>query len=851
MSSTNNLGNWNNSPEVASVANTAPPTGAVDVGEQAQVSRAPAEKKSVIDARKRVAEARTAVEAAQAKAKVARAKADEAEAKALDLEYQVADTEALAAEARLRGAKEKEAKKIQAEVEAKRKKATDLQTKATSAGVEVKPAAERKRVVEAKEAERKRKTADAEEAAAVKVEKILSEAEAELTAAEAALADVEARAAAEAKAKAEEEALEAERRAIAKAEAEAAAKAAEEAERQRAAAAPKLTEEELKAFEERFMKKKPTEEEPAQWEETRKTPSPPTPPQRATGPDIILSTVYSQVYDTEPPSLTGVDPMSREYQNRVVSFVDIPAGTVLFRGERLPDEDEDLRNFYRDFLGSIGADGRFCLPPTYNVFFYPFPYVAFGAEDYGQRFNALQMYVTRKKVTLVCMISPAYKVRGSPIGHDAFMPIMRCNKVYQMDPEAFEPILCGSTGDRKDKKLDAMSFDNCLNPYYMDALKKQGSTEIPIHGWMAIAEKDSFDIYEGKGRNKQTVKKGKNTAMGTYIKQLETRYPGKVPEVLSWMYTDQAKHRGFPEICLHPMTPHPGSETQYIDAPTMDSALNFISENSDKFVYLPLACFTASQTLDGLETDYAVTDIPKMNRKKFPREAERATDAETMRSAVRQGIERQVDAYMTRFMTEGIEIPGVGLSKIVFDPRTGFYVVDSFVRRKNPMIQDITKRYEDGSIPSFPYLSILMSLETAEDRKNAMDYCIIYNQFNPQKLFNPELLYQEGPIVYRSFIFSRPPNYQGLFTNLDSKFPLNLKMATNRATFKFKRNIIDRGETLQKGFTTKELGKAPQTKRKGQRGGRHMRTRRQRRSMLEAIANENLGVVQETLLGNE
>lgn len=798
---TNNLENWErglNAPSATKV---------VEEPTVAPVSKGPAqraEKKSVIDARKRVAEARAIVEAAQGKATAARTKADEAESKATE-----AEAKALA------GAKDKAAEALK------------------------------------KGAQAKRKVAEQEKAAAVKVEKTLADAQAQLATAEAALVEVEARAAAEAKAKAEEEAAEAERKAAAKAEAEAAkaeAEAEAEAERQRIAALPAATENDLRLFEEKFMKKKPAAVEETtgaaegKWEESRAPTPPPAPPaQTGPVPEIIYSAVYSTVFDTVPPTLQGMDPSDRRFKQRVVSFVDIPAGTVLFRGERLPDEDEDLRNFYRDFLGSIGADGRFCMPPTYNVFFYPFPYVAFGAEDYGERFNALQMYVTRKKITLVCMIGPSDKVRGSPKGYDSSMPIMRCNKVYEMNPEVFEPVFCGATGDRKDKKLDAMGYDNCLNPYYMDSVRRSGSNLTPIHGWMAIAEKDSFDIFEGQGRNKRTLKKGKNTPMGTYLKQMETRFPGKVAEVLSWMYTDQAGHRGFPEISLYPMTPHPGVETRYIDAPTMDSALNFISENSDKFMYLPLACFTATQTLDGLETDYAVTNIPKQNRKRFPRD----TDTTTMRSQVREGIERQVDAYMSRFMKEGIEIPGIGLSKIVFDPRTGFYVVDSFIRKKNPIIQDITKITDQGYNPYFPYLSILMSLETPEDRKIAMDYCIIYNRYNQQKLFMPELLYQEGPVVYRSFIFSRPSNYQGLFTNMNSKFPLNLKLATNRATFKFKRNLINRGETLEKGFTAKELG---QTKKRFQKGGRHKRTRKTNRNLMDAIANENLGLVQETLL---
>ena len=612
-----------------------------------------------------------------------------------------------------------------------------------------------------------------------------------------------------------------------------------------------------------FKKNTPVVEPEAKWEDelvptttTTRTTIPEALPQEEVKQqtvDLIVSTVYSRFFDSEP-SRAALHPTDPKFKQRVVSFVDIPAGTVLFRGERLPDEGEDLRNFYRDFLGSIeaGPAKRFCMPPTYNVFFYPFPYVAFGAEDYGERFNALQMYVTRKKITLACMIGPSDKVRGSPKGYDIFMPIMRCNNVYKEDEKAFESVFCGATGDRKDKKLDAMSYDNCLNPYYMDILLQKGSQEIiPLNGWMAIAERDSFDAFEGRGRNKRTVKKGKNLPMGAYLKELEGRFPGKVGEVLSWMYTDQAGHRGFPEISLYPMSPHPGTETQYIDAPTMDSALDYIEKNSDKFVYLPLACFTATQTLDGLESDYVVTNIPKENRKRFPKEGKE------MRKAVRKGIEKQVDAYMTRFMTEGIEIPGIGLSKIVFDPRTGFYVIDSFIRKKNPHIWDITKQFEDGSYSTFPYLNILMSLETPEDRKIAMDYCIIYNRFNQDKLFNPELLYQEGPVVYRSFIFTRPANYRELFTNINSRFPLNLKKATNRATFKFKVNKMNHDGMLEKGFTEKELG-LPQTQTqtqtktktrgRGMKGGRYGRTRKQRRSIQDSIMNENLGLVQETLL---
>ena len=87
-------------------------------------------------------------------------------------------------------------------------------------------------------------------------------------------------------------------------------------------------------------------------------------------------------------------------------FVDIPAGTLLFRGIRLPDiaKGDDTRYFVRDFLGDPVGDS-FCMTPVHNVFFYPFPYIPFGAHTVGKRFNAINVYVTRKTMRIVCFIA--------------------------------------------------------------------------------------------------------------------------------------------------------------------------------------------------------------------------------------------------------------------------------------------------------------------------------------------------------------------------------------------------------------------------------------------------------------
>ena len=73
-------------------------------------------------------------------------------------------------------------------------------------------------------------------------------------------------------------------------------------------------------------------------------------------------------------------------------LVDLPIGTLLFRGVKLPDvaNGDDARLFVREFLGMPNGDS-FCLSPVTNVFFYPFPYVAFGADHVGVKFNAAEV----------------------------------------------------------------------------------------------------------------------------------------------------------------------------------------------------------------------------------------------------------------------------------------------------------------------------------------------------------------------------------------------------------------------------------------------------------------------------
>ncbi len=556
-----------------------------------------------------------------------------------------------------------------------------------------------------------------------------------------------------------------------------------------------------------------------------------------TGRDTLIGSVYSKTF----PSKQGV---KDEY--RKIHYVDLPAGTILFRGERIPDVDESELNFYRDFLGSIVTEGEYCLPPTYNVFFYPFPYIPFGVNGFGARFNAIQMYVTRKKVTLACFVGPSTQVRGTPKGFDLDMPVVRCNALVEKN----NFILCGMTPEKQKSKVKQMAYDNCVNPMV--------TTDIPINGWMAIAEKDSIDDFEDEKKYKSTPK---NTSLAKYVSKFGSRMQSKLPEVLSWMYTDQNKHRGFPEIAMHPLTSYPKDKNIITKAATVEEALDYIKQNSGNFVYLPLACFTKSQTLDGIESDYKVRNISEGDRKKWSRlkkweantteKKKEIKVADTMRQEVRKGVEEQINNYMNNAMTNGIDIPGVGLSKIVYDSRTGFYVLDSFIRKKDPIIIDITKpKDQDGNHPTLDYMDLLMPLETARQREIAMHYNIVFSYVNPDKLFRPELLYSpDGPSMYRAFIFNRPPQYDKLFKNVGYKYPTEkiFANALKRVTFKREQNEINRKQKQKQkgGFFQKGFGATLKKNTSVKRKGRFRKTRKLRRS--EEQVNEGIGALQSAL----
>ena len=401
-------------------------------------------------------------------------------------------------------------------------------------------------------------------------------------------------------------------------------------------------------------------------------------------------------------------------------LVDLPIGTLLFRGVKLPDvaNGDDARLFVREFLGMPNGDS-FCLSPVTNVFFYPFPYVAFGADHVGVKFNAAEVYVVVKPLRVFSMVKPSKWIRGGNLkDFDGTAPIQRCDK--------FDFPCKELTPEEKAKEDQAKTWDNCIRPEF-------GAAE-GVAGWMAMADLDSLDVFGKKPKPAVSA-----TAMGHYLRELESRQPGKVSELLPLFVTDSRGHRGVPEIALFPWSPHPGPQITMTDAANEVEAADAIAELSDRLNYLPIACITQNGIVEAFEGDFKASNVG-------------ANTASAPSPEVRGAIERNQTAYLDKLMTEGIEVPGTGLCRMAYDSRTGFFVLDGLVP-------------EGLQLGEVSYRSLLLPLSNAAEKQKATEVQVLFRTFFPSKHFQMERL-ADGSQVRRAFVFERPPMLQQMYTDL-------------------------------------------------------------------------------------
>ena len=412
-------------------------------------------------------------------------------------------------------------------------------------------------------------------------------------------------------------------------------------------------------------------------------------------------------------------------------LVTLPAGTVLFRSLRLPMVGQlmfSVQHFYRDYLGdSIDSDTT-CVSPKHNIFFSSVPFVGFGLHNIGKNMNAYMAFVLVHPITVIAAISPSIMVRGAPHVFSGLAPIQRCSTL---------PYDCKQP-DYELKK--ALEYDNCIHPLY--------SLRTGVRGWMAIADLDSAYPHSLRKKKKQAT----NAELYMYFNKLKERHPEIVHELIANMYTDGHHHAGFPEIAIYPFKKHHGEMlTIYLQMRNEEDAQRALYKEAlaDNLNYLPLVLFTADKTVDftqGLFTRQRFDPLPYADL------VQRQT-----------GIENQMIPWLTEAKTNGIDLPHYGKGKMMFDSRTGFYVLEQFVperfmiRLPKHAVETDAKRLTDKKVRLFePYKKLLLPLSTEEERRRVLAYTLLFRSWNPKK-FMIGYGIEKGWGTRRAFVFERPP----------------------------------------------------------------------------------------------
>lgn len=481
----------------------------------------------------------------------------------------------------------------------------------------------------------------------------------------------------------------------------------------------------------------------------------------------------------QPPFYIQVTPLKIDYldyfktpKTKDLPLITLPPGTVLFRGLRIPNPaaGEDVRYFYRDFLGDPEGSDYVCLKPTHNVFFYPVPYVAFGADTIGKTFHSMQAVVLVNPITVVCNISPAKMVRSDAYGfQSSTFPYKRCD----------DPTFTSHCHEPTEKELEALRYDNCLDPKFQQ--------ESGVRGWMAIADRDSIKPTKVDPSLKYALRRqgilkatAQHSPMGKYILNLEKKQPGLGPLALAWMYgdlreEDRRAHAGFPEIALYPYRVHPGDRLVKRKCATQEHALNLMEREAalNNLNYLPLAAFTETGTVDMVNGHFSYECLGVSERTfAIPAQDQQGT------------IETRLREWMDYCQIKGLNLPFYGHGKLSFDMRTGFYVFPQMLPKN---IRLRLPEPDAKGRTDMPYEYLALPLDTEEAKKRVLTYMLMFRSFIPSeymKMF--PLLKMFG--VPRAMVLNRPPALNWIFKELGIDIPKDFIQILGRAATQYKAN---------------------------------------------------------------
>jgi hypothetical protein len=412
----------------------------------------------------------------------------------------------------------------------------------------------------------------------------------------------------------------------------------------------------------------------------------------------------------------------RDQSDTDISLVTLPAGTILFRGIKLPTENP--LSFYTDYLGTpamVNGTPTLCLKPTHNVFFYAHPMVCFGAHNVGPLFDAVQVVVLVKNVNVICMIRPSSMVRGEGKRYSGNAPIQRCSNFKE------------SCSELTEDALQQLSYDNCLSPAY----QRRSFTR----GWMAIANLDSIEPrLEEEGELRPT--------MGPYLQGLEKRMPGVGSLLAASTYVDATRtekgknpRAGFPEIVLYPYATPPSDTNLHQPCSSDIQAMALIAKHAkkDNLLYLPIATITAKGVVDMIGGHFS---------------SERVTGGGDQRA-----IENNLTRYLNTSMRYGVRLPFYGNGTISFDMRTGFYIF--------PQVAEVA--YRTNILP----VDSNQPPVTRKAQHAALRKYLVSARSYSQETYGSELSLPTGT-VRNTFIFSRPILLAPIFKAIGISLPKDM-----------------------------------------------------------------------------
>jgi hypothetical protein len=206
---------------------------------------------------------------------------------------------------------------------------------------------------------------------------------------------------------------------------------------------------------------------------------------------------------------------------------------------------------------------------------------------------------------------------------------------------------------------------------------------------------------------------------------------------------------------------------------------------ADNLNFLPLATFTRNGTID-MVNGFFTPDALGISENSF------STPAADKQPA----IEQKIGEYMDLLQTTGVKLPFFGGGKLSLDTRTGFYILPQVVPRNLmvPIPAEAPPATVGGggtaaaaSPTSQPYRFLAMGLDTAEAKKRALNYILIFRNAIPTKFMEKYGL-DRGFGIRRAMVFDRPPVLPRVFQELGLDVPKEFKAGIARAAALFQKN---------------------------------------------------------------